>query len=206
MSSLEQLKVLGWRETRPWHEFFAAFKPVELNHHYVTQRVSTNLLHYRSNYLFIAVVVLLIRIIFSPLLMITLCLCVAVWYYSFVIHDRPFVAGDVHIEGSKKAIGCGIVSFILLALTGSITTLMWTLVIIFLVVGLHALFRPRSISSRTNHVYEEAKYSWLGPDTISKKIDSYGEDPENPTNAASAQAEAGGFYAEDSSSVRKRKN
>lgn len=195
--------MLGWKETRPWHEFFAAFKPVELNYHYVTQRVTTNVLHYRSNYLFIAIVVLLIRIIFSPLLFITLLLCAGLWYYAFVIHDQAFVAGDLVIDGSKKAVASGVLTFILLALTGSITTLMWSFVIILLINGLHALFRPRSIASRTNYVYEDAKYSWLGGDTNSKKTDSeLSDDPENPSNAAGV-AETCGYYAGDGS-VRKR--
>ena len=206
LASIEQLKVLGWKEARPWHEFFATFKPVELNHHYVSQRVTTNMLHYRSNYVFIAVLVLLVRIVFSPLLLITLCICGGVWYYSFIIHNQPFVVGDMEVDEQKKAIACGAVTFVLLALTGSITNLMWTFVIVVLLVGLHALFRPRSISSRTNYAYEEAKYSWLGGSTTDKKkSDAYtSDDPENPASSSSDFGESGSGAAIDNSQVRKR--
>jgi hypothetical protein len=160
------------------------------------------MLHYRSNYLFIAVLLLLIRIIFSPFLFITLCVCVGMCYYAFVVHDHSFVFGDIEIDGSKKAIGCGILTFTLLALTGSITNLMWTFIIVLLITGLHALFRPRSISSRTNFAYEDAKYSWMGGSSTDTKTEDI-VDPENPS-ISSSHNETTGAYLGGDSSVRKR--
>jgi hypothetical protein len=203
LSSVERVKVLGWKETRPWHDFFATFKPVELNHHYVSQRVTTNMVHYRSNYLLIAVLVLLIRIIFSPLLLITLCVCGGICYYAFIVHDRSFVFGDIEIDGSKKAIACAVLTFTLLALTGSITSLMWTFVIVLLINGLHALFRPRSISARTEYAYEDAKYSWTGGSSTGTTKEDVMDDPENPSSASSGYAESG-VYPGGDGSVRKR--
>lgn len=204
ISSIEHLKVLGWKETRPWHEFFASFKPVEMNPHYIQQRVTTNILHYRSNYLFIAIVILLLRLIFSPLLLISLGICGGLWYYAFVVHDRPFVFGEFVVEGRMKATACGLITFIFLALTGSLESIVWSLLITIIIVGLHALFRPRSISSRANYVYEDAKYSWLEGNAAGGKIvdDIYQgtADPENPS--ASSSDIGTGLYGQGD--VRKR--
>lgn len=52
--AVEQLKRLGWKEQRPWPEFFAVFKPPEWTANALEQRLATNLLYYRTNYLIIS--------------------------------------------------------------------------------------------------------------------------------------------------------
>lgn len=176
---------------RPWHEFFATFKAPEMNAEYVSQRVTTNLLHYRSNYLFICAMVFLLRVVFSPLLLITLALCAGIAYYTFVVHSGPFRVGEILIDQRMKAYATGGVCLVLLILTGSLEALLWGLLSSLLLCGLHAFFRPRNIASRANHAYEEMKMTWFGINFgsssgssglgSSKKADGASpDDPENP--------------------------
>eukprot|EP01031_Cornospumella_fuschlensis_P002651 gene2651-3313_t len=51
----EKIQVLGWKEMRPWSEFFASFKPPQFDSRHLEQRITTNFLHYRSNYVVISV-------------------------------------------------------------------------------------------------------------------------------------------------------
>jgi hypothetical protein len=205
---VDQLKVLGWKEVRPWHEFFATFKPIELNQDYITQRLTTNLLQYRSNYIVIAAVILLVKIIFSPILLFSLLLCAALWYYAFVVHNRPIQLGNFAVDGTMKITACGVISFILLVITGSLESIVWGLFVVLVIVFLHALFRPRSISSRANYVYEDIKVSWFGSDVSSKKSDEISadvpssQDPENPSY--NSTEENGTFLGTDNAAVRKR--
>jgi hypothetical protein len=187
--SLAALKTLGWKEMRPWNEFFASFKPPEMKPDYVSQRVAANLLHYRSNYIFICAMVFLLRITFSPLLLITLAICAGLAYYSFVVHSGPFRIGEMLVDQRMKAYVAGGACVVLLILTGSLEALLWGLLSSLLLCGMHAFFRPRNIASRANHAYEEIKLSWFGIGLASsdsgsgsrKKADSLSpDDPENP--------------------------
>jgi hypothetical protein len=149
-----------------------------MNYNNISQRVGTNLLHYRSNYIFIAAVVMLVKIIFSPLLLISLCICAGFFYYAFVIHNEPFTFGEnMRVDGSSKAVVCGVVSFIFLALTGSLENMVWGALTVILLCGFHAILRPRSIAARVNYVYEDTKLSFSGSRSST--------DPENPSYSSS---------------------
>jgi hypothetical protein len=194
---------------RPWTEFFATFKPPEMNPEYVSQRVTTNLLHYRSNYIFICAMVFLLRIVFSPILLITLVICAGVAYYSFVVHSGPFRVGEVLLDQKMKSYITGGVCLVLLILTGSLEALLWGLLSSLLLCGLHAFFRPRNIASRANHAYEEMKMSWFGMGMASgggsgssgshKKADGLSpDDPEAPpvTNVSGDSYVGGRGYSQ----------
>lgn len=43
----QQLQVLGWKQLRPWNEFFAVFKTPQFNWKHLELRVTTNFLQYR---------------------------------------------------------------------------------------------------------------------------------------------------------------
>ncbi len=205
--TVDAVKVLGWKEARPWHEFFATFKPPELNFNNITQRVTTNLLHYRSNYVIITALIMLLRIVFSPLLLVSICICIGFFYYCFIIHNEPFIFGDIKVDGSMKITLCAVLSFIFLALTGSLENIIWGVLAAFILCGLHTVFRPRNIAARANFVYEDTKLSWFGNAGGDKhKTDAM--TPDDPENPSGRDSDSGGSYDVSSSaenlSVRKR--
>jgi hypothetical protein len=73
----QQLKILGWKELRPWEEFFAVFKTPQLTLTHLEQRITTNFLQYRSNYVCLCGVIICIQILRAPVIILTLILIVA---------------------------------------------------------------------------------------------------------------------------------
>ena len=57
--------LVGWRNIRPWGEFFAGFKLPQADCDLLKQRLATNLLHYRSNYLILCVGIFSVRSVLS---------------------------------------------------------------------------------------------------------------------------------------------
>lgn len=186
----EQLKVLGWREIRPWGEFFGEFKPPEFTSKTIEERVSTNFLHYRSNYAVILCILLLLQVFLSPMLLIAVPLAVIVCCYVLVVHKKPIKIGTTVVTDSHKQTACAIFCLFFFAITGILERLVWIIIYAVFTVGLHMVFRPRNLSAKANLVYEEMKLngymSWFGgPSTRSSGVtgaaDMSNVDPENPT-------------------------
>ena len=197
---IENIKVLGWREIRPWSEFFAVFKPPQFsNWGLIEQRLATNFLHYRSNYVVISLGLFVIRILFAPVLLFALTLCVCVAIYLNVINKKSIVIGDVTINPQGKIWLAVFLDIIILGLSGGLESLLWTILLITVVCGLHLLFRPRSVTAKTNKLYEELKlngYSWFGG--LNSSRDDNTEDPENPPH------DDENYSGTNSDNVRKR--
>lgn len=157
----EQIQTLGWKELRPWNEFFATFKPPQLNSKHLEQRVTTNFLHYRSNYAVICLGILCTQVLFTPMILIS---TVTIFgFYTFLMHlyKKPLVIGDfVFDETGKRYIVMGVSSLVLF-LSGTILSLLWALFYSVLLCVAHMVFRPRSVSSKSNRVYEEMKLSGM---------------------------------------------
>ena len=75
---IESFMINFWlMNSRPWNEFFAVFKPPQWNYGLIEQRISTNCLHYRSNYILLCVGIFAVRMVFSPLMLLNLMICAA---------------------------------------------------------------------------------------------------------------------------------
>lgn len=156
--------LLGWREVRPWGEFFAVFKPPQLNLGLLEQRLATNFLHYRSNYLVLCTGIFTIRAIFAPVMLMSIVLCLSLALYFLVIVKLPIVLGQYTLKYREKSIFLVIFSLFFMSVTGALVRLIWTLLMMLLVCALHMIFRPRSVTAKTNEVYEELKvngFSWF---------------------------------------------
>lgn len=205
----ETCKILGWKDMRSWSEFFAVLKLPQWNLKHLEQRITTNLLHYRSNYLAICIIIFSLQIIFAPLVLLSLILVLACALYMLVVtHNSPLVIGDVTINvKGKRVITIG-VSVIFLILSGALEQLLWSSLYCIVVCTLHAIFRPRSVTSKTNKVYEELKIngfsSWFS--TASPGLSASGSgvsldvDPEDPLQ----QSPVGVSKDRGSDNVRKR--
>lgn len=155
---VESLKILGYKNVKPWGEFFAGIKPPkqwDLKH--LEQRMMTNFLHFRSNYLVVCGVVVALRIVLAPFTLLSLFLVLAWWIYLMLIVKGPFKVGDFLVDEQKKMIICAVSSAVFLALTGVFESLIWCTLICLVLCGVHMLLRSRSMSSNTNRMYEEVK-------------------------------------------------
>ena len=209
----EKLYIIS-KDMRPWSEFFGSFKIPQLNVKHTEQRMTTNFLHYFSNYFAICSGLFLIQIVLCPSMMITLPVIVIIDLYVVLIIKKPITVGQVVITDSMKRAICTIFTLLYLTLCGILERLIWYMIYCLLVCGLHMLSRPRSVTSKTNKVYEDLKmngFSWYGSDAKTTLVDIGNEiDPENPPVRNDDYSEHKGGYSSsygsgtDSTVMRKR--
>jgi hypothetical protein len=206
----EQLKVLGWREVRPWSEFFGAFKLPEMTSSHLQERVVTNFLHYRSNYAVICAVLLLLQVFLCPMLIVVVPLTIIICCYILLVHKRNIKIGDITINAAGKKTFCAIFCPFFFAITGILERLVWIVIYVVFTAGLHMVLRPRNMSAKANKVYEEMKLNGYSMDwftgsgepqtaSLGSGSSAYGDrdDPENPverqTDTFGAAAASFGF-------------
>ncbi len=155
---IENLQILGYKEVKPWAEFMSAMKPpAQWDAKHVEQRVTTNFLYYRSNYLIICCGVVLFRIILSPLTLFSILLTLAFIGYVTIMVKVPLQIGELIIDNQKKNMACAAVSLLILSLSGTLAEMFWSILMAVMACVAHMLFRARSISSKMNKVQEEVK-------------------------------------------------
>lgn len=129
------LTKLGWGEMRPWSEFVAEFKqPSNLE-----DRLTTNFLYYRSNYVAVVAASLLFSVATSPSSLFLALMGLLASALTLVLAQNSSAAAGVlcltsFLTGTRLALG-----------------LLLGLVLILL----HMLFRTRSIKSRMSAAYDE---------------------------------------------------
>ena len=131
----------------------AVFKPPQWNTKHLEQRILTNLLHYRSNYLLICTGIFILRIVFAPFMLLSL-LCVGLFcFYVLAVLTKPIVINDdLTLTLMHKQAACAVVSIVFLVLSGSLEKLLWTLLYCLVIIASHMVFRPRSVTSKTGKV------------------------------------------------------
>jgi uncharacterized membrane protein YgcG len=163
--AIDQMKTFGWKEFRPWSEFFAVLKLPQWNAKHLQQRVTTNFIHYRSNYAAICMGIFAIRLLFAPYLFLAIVVVVSLSVYLLVLQKTPIVVGDMTLNTRGKQILCAVFSLVFLALSGALELLLWTIIYCVVICLLHMVFRPRSVTSKTNKLYDELKltgFTWFG--------------------------------------------
>jgi hypothetical protein len=155
---IENLQILGYKEVKPWAEFLSAMKPpAQWDAKHLEQRVTTNFLYYRSNYLLICCSIILFRIILSPLTLFSILLTVTLIGYIMLMVKVPLMLGETIIDSQKRNWACVALAFVILGLSGTLAELFWSIFISVTLNLAHMLFRARSISSKMNKVQEEVK-------------------------------------------------
>jgi len=191
-SLAEDIQTLGWKELRPWSEFFGNFKAPEFTSKILEERVVTNLLYYRSNYVVLCFGILCLQILFSPIILLSFFLVFGVFAYLCHFHRSVLQIGDFKFDNTgKQYIAIGISAFVLIV-TGTITSLLWTLIYSLFLCGLHLLFRPRNISSKANKVYEEMKLN--GNDTVFQFMSAANKGGNSKSEYKSEDPEADGSF------------
>lgn len=187
----EQMKKLGWKDLRSWNEFFSVFKIPQWNLKHIEQRVTANFLHYRSNYLALSIGICLFQIILAPSVLFSLICIGSFCVYVLVMIKGPLVVANIRINRKMKVYLCAAFSVVVLALTRALEQIFWMLVYCFILCVLHMVFRPRSVTSKANKIYEEVKitgFNWFGGGTNTASgtdDDATDVDPENPDNRLS---------------------
>lgn len=153
----ETIRKLGlFKELQPWTEFFSHFKaPREWTKDELEKRVVTNALHYRTNYIIVALVIIVVSLLTSPFLLFVLILSGSFTAYAMVIYQKPIVIQGRAYNTSEKAIACGVVGVMLLLITGQLFKLLGIIMLPLLLVGLHTVFRQRNLKSKFNRMSEE---------------------------------------------------
>lgn len=177
------------KELRTWNEFFNSFKLPQFNFKHTEQRISTNCLHYFSNYVLICIILLCLQLIMSPILIIILPFVFLICFYIIVIYKKPISFGKFIISDSMKRTFCIVLALFLLTICNMLERLIWYSIYCIIICGLHMLTRPRSVTSKTNKVYQELKlngFSWFSSDksilnSLGKDNNNNMIDPENPS-------------------------
>lgn len=190
--SLFNLAVSNYRdELVPWKEFAAVFKSPQLNARHIEQRVTSNFEQYRVNYVVICLGVFALRMIFSPVFLITTILVFTFSIYLLLLHKKTLKIGDTVLNSNHKRILCAATGVFLFFLSGTLETLVWCAIYCFFICGLHLVFRPRNVSvTRSNKSYDA-----VGSGASASGMNSF--DPEGG---------AGGSYGDDSNMRRRGGN
>lgn len=198
------IEKVGWTDMNPWTDFFAVFKPPQLNAKKLEQRIVSNFIQYRSNYIIISIVICLISLLFHPILLISL-IALGIFTIYFTIYVKTSIkVAEVTITTKGKRYICLGLLILILGLTGGITRIVWDCIYCLFICIIHMLLRPRSVSSAANKAYEDVKAHgfsfWAGSSTLPKS-DGEGNDPENPPDRGDHDVSGYGVTAE---TMRKR--
>ncbi|CAM9549057.1 unnamed protein product [Discosporangium mesarthrocarpum] len=159
---LAALQELGWKDLRPWGEFFARFKaPREWSLTALDERVTTNVLHYRGNYAAILSGSLLVSIIssFSVLVALVLSLVLIVYLFPSGKDNRVVVIAGREPDRAERMAVAVIGVSCLLGFSGAVYSILYSLGLALLGCLVHAIFRPRNPQSKLNRLSEEVKVS-----------------------------------------------
>jgi len=177
-----EFKNLGWKEARPWKEFFAVFKPPQQwKLAIIQERMETNFLQYRTNYLYIILVILVFDVITSPF--IAFMIIVAVILFLGVSAKDQIQIGETSFQGKEKLYLAGGLSGLLLLLTGVLMNILTTLAIALSIVSLHMLFRPRDLNSKYNKLKQKFREEMSGSKSVDD-VDIEGGESKRPPSSS----------------------
>ena len=163
-SAQSHARSAGLLTPRGWKEFLSDFKaPSKWTSKSVMKRVETNAAYYAANYLLLSGGVVALRIVFSPWLLITLALSAAITaYLTLVAGPSSLKLGDTVVPFSRRErlLCAGAVSLFLLFVSGGVWLLVTAAAFSSVLVLGHAVFKPRTASSRLSRMQGGAA-PWL---------------------------------------------
>lgn len=145
------------KNMKSWSEFFEIFEIPTFTSSNIQEILQINLVYYSWNYLLIFGIIFLLRILFTPILLICIIICSVISYVFIYILRGTLSIGEYHINEYHKIILCAIFSFFFLGLCGALEHFLWSFVISLSICLLHMILRPKSASSSNNKSYEEFK-------------------------------------------------
>ena len=133
------------QDQRPWSEFFERFLWPE----HWQERVQTNLVYYRANYVLVCLAIVLTSVIISPSL-----LCVAIIAFGGIAaaltwsDDEPLPLLNQPLALEQRLAGAALIAAVCINLSGHAQTMARLALACVVAVLSHATFRARSLSSR----------------------------------------------------------
>jgi hypothetical protein len=151
----------------PWRDFIGVgLKPPQPNYRHIEQRVLTNITDYKVNYAIVCAVVFVLRLIFSPFLLLSAIVITALSIFVLCVYKKPVIVFDVMLSPMHKRIGLSVFAVLLLFITGTLEKLIWTAIFCVVLCGVHLLGRPRSVTPRTSSYDVKVAYTAPGSSTF----------------------------------------
>ncbi len=138
------ISILGQKDFKPWSEFLKEFKLPQSRKN-VDERISTNFLYYRANYVCITGFIILIHL-----------LGIAGILFAFLGSFFKEILSKVGTSVIKRLLVCCIMH-LLKAAGVLLSAAFYTL----LICGGHMVFRPRNLVTKTNKAMEKAKVGFF---------------------------------------------
>lgn len=177
-----EFKNLGWKEARPWKEFFAVFKPpTQWKLSIIQERMETNFYQYRTNYLYVVLAILAFDVVTSPFIA---CMLIAAALIFLTISAKEQIQiGETSIQGKEKMYLASALSGLLLLLTGVLMNILTTLGIASFIILVHMLFRPRDLNSKYNKLKQKFREEMSGSKCVDD-IDVEGGESKRPPSTS----------------------
>ncbi|XVF26938.1 hypothetical protein REPUB_Repub14bG0063400 [Reevesia pubescens] len=148
---------------RPWKLMFNIHSiNFPRNFSEAISRVRTNVAYFRMNYAIILLFILFLSLLWHPISLIVFVVMMAAWLFLYFLRDEPLVVFNRTIDDRVVMIVLGVLTIVLLLLTGATLNIVVSLLIGLLVVLVHAALR------RTDDLYDEESASLMpGPSSSS---------------------------------------
>uniref|UniRef100_A0A7S0IKP1 PRA1 family protein n=1 Tax=Calcidiscus leptoporus TaxID=127549 RepID=A0A7S0IKP1_9EUKA len=139
------------REQRPWAEFFDRFLwPEHLN-----ERVNTNLMYYRGNYIVLCAGLVLLHMLIRPAMLLVGSVAAGLPVLALSWGETPVLGQPLDL--TQRLVAAGLASALLLHWSGYVWELLGLAGTCSGIVLAHATFRARSLSSRWKFFNEQMK-------------------------------------------------
>mmetsp|Transcript_4649 Transcript_4649/g.7027 ORF Transcript_4649/g.7027 Transcript_4649/m.7027 type:complete len:210 (+) Transcript_4649:118-747(+) len=161
-SMASELKAIGWRNMKPWGEFFEKFKaPKDWSKMIVEERIKTNFLHFRGNYIALLLGSLCLTIVYYPILLLATLFTIPLLAFLFppMESSRRVVINGKPLKFTQRKIIAGVWCSFVCFTTGVIFKVIYPVSVTALLCLGHALFRPRNLKSKANKLGEDLKQS-----------------------------------------------
>jgi hypothetical protein len=90
------------------------------------------------------------RIIFAPFLLFSFIIIAAFLVYFLVFVGDIQISPDIVLAGWTKNVTCAAICVVVLVITRGLEHILWNLIFITALCGMHMVFRPRSVTAATD--------------------------------------------------------
>ena len=166
----------------------------------IRQRCLTNVNHYWANYVCIAIVIFVLRILFAPFLLVSLIVLIAFNGYFIAYISEVQITSDITLAGWSKTAVAAVISFVFLGLTRGLEHILWNLLLVVVLCGAHMVLRPRSVTASPDSTVELKLHglSWLNGSKEAER------DAEAPPVVSEEELFLNSYSGSSNASVRKR--
>ncbi|KAK8809488.1 hypothetical protein WA158_000431 [Blastocystis sp. Blastoise] len=164
-----EMKQIGWADLRPWEDFFGKMSMPKKDLEKIEKRFETNVLFYRTNYIYLCSGLLLIQCLFNIRFLLTVAVVAGLIIYLFFEPFGPIIVNKRRLNDLEKIAVTIIGLFICSIICGTLLQSLYSLLAILGGVTVHSVFRERSIKAKLNYESTNIKLTFF---RASSKADS----------------------------------